>query len=671
MSTLVALTDEVAESTSSPGEREVRRTAELMVSLRSKIMGLESEIRIAVRQGRDFASLMNRLDDLNDELEKAQDDHTEAFKAWAAETTEGVHLPVELASEAARAGRWVDMDGKGFDVGSRVSYWPTREASSWRAAVIGVDAVKGVLLVGDPLHPVEIPYSEVSKKLRLVGQDRGGGQYETLAGAAKVTGVGAYGHGATEVWYARPDVQRNLTSGYDLAKRLNALPDPEALNKTHVKVGNVAESDPGRVFGMMQAEEWSPDGQAQDLIRGLRLDHTSMSVGDVMVIRGRILFVDRRGFVDLRTGDSVREDVGLDVATTSSLDLLRLALGEDVEIGKTIAQQLGGTGRLSAMLGANRMTYLKDGLAFGWPSKQPSKGNYVEITLNGSDLYDVAFFMLRGYDKKPVKSFDDVGVENLADVFERQTGYYLRLTRESSDVSEGREEPLDFRSDRASRGLLRNAILALSMQARYQGRVHHPELGDVVVLQSPMRDLGWSMKMLGDVGYQLRSMRAGDELWGFWPSGLPNEPSVNGDRRPYMVLVTGDGKILIPAQAYAVAGFRPVGESVDEAAAPAATELKDGDVLVYSWGYEQTNVEFFQVVTGATIGKMATIRPIESKRTPGAVSMTGTSEPLKDRFSGPAQKRKVLALHNGPGVKLDYGYGRLWDGKPERYSEYA
>jgi len=38
----------------------------------------------------------------------------------------------------------------------------------------------------------------------------------------------------------------------------------------------------GQVFMYMQGEEWSPMGEANELIRGAGLHHTSMSVGDVV-----------------------------------------------------------------------------------------------------------------------------------------------------------------------------------------------------------------------------------------------------------------------------------------------------------------------------------------------------------------------------------------------------
>ena len=41
------------------------------------------------------------------------------------------------------------------------------------------------------------------------------------------------------------------------------------------------------LFVKMQGEVWSPKGEANDLIKGLGLHHTSMSVGDVAVDENR------------------------------------------------------------------------------------------------------------------------------------------------------------------------------------------------------------------------------------------------------------------------------------------------------------------------------------------------------------------------------------------------
>ena len=60
----------------------------------------------------------------------------------------------------------------------------------------------------------------------------------------------------------------------------------------------------------MQGENWSPNGEARNLIGSLGLSHTSMSVGDIIEIDGNLFFVDRHGFKKLVNG-SVTENIKL------------------------------------------------------------------------------------------------------------------------------------------------------------------------------------------------------------------------------------------------------------------------------------------------------------------------------------------------------------------------
>ena len=55
------------------------------------------------------------------------------------------------------------------------------------------------------------------------------------------------------------------------------------LEKTHAHIKEIEASDMEEVFMEMQGENWSPNGEARGLIRMVGTDHTSMSVGDVLV----------------------------------------------------------------------------------------------------------------------------------------------------------------------------------------------------------------------------------------------------------------------------------------------------------------------------------------------------------------------------------------------------
>ena len=93
-----------------------------------------------------------------------------------------------------------------------------------------------------------------------------------------------------------------------------------------------------------------------------------------------------------------------------------------------------------------------------------------------------------------------------------------------------------------------------------------------------------------------------------------------------------------------------------------------GSILASSWGYDQTNVDFYQVtrvVSGATVE----VRKIASQEaSDGAQSMTGRVVAVKDKFVGEPKQYRVR--HNG--VKIaSYARASLWDGKPMYVSHYA
>lgn len=81
---------------------------------------------------------------------------------------------------------------------------------------------------------------------------------------------------------------------------------------------------------------------------------------------------------------------------------------------------------------------------------------------------------------------------------------------------------------------------------------------------------------------------------------------------------------------------------------------KPGDLLVNSWGYDQTNIDYWQVV--ATTAKTVTIRRIGSKTVPGSEGcMQSDVVPDKDNFLDPERypaETKQLQIHVG------------YDGKP-------
>lgn len=120
--------------------------------------------------------------------------------------------------------------------------------------------------------------------------------------------------------------------------------------------------------------------------------------------------------------------------------------------------------------------------------------------------------------------------------------------------------------------------------------------------------------------------------------------------------------------------------------------FKIGDILHHSWGWEQTNCDFYQVIT--TTNKTVTLAPIGAKdmESSGYSSMATHYIAVKDQFiikkchaltkyGGEMSLDKPVTKTIGFSVNDDgslsyfiptpYGYCNLWDGKPEYCSWYA
>jgi len=69
---------------------------------------------------------------------------------------------------------------------------------------------------------------------------------------------------------------------YQINPNFFDLPKEIVINHSHKEVMVVQALNKDDVFKRMQGEYWSPEGEARDLIMGLDLCHTSMSVGDVV-----------------------------------------------------------------------------------------------------------------------------------------------------------------------------------------------------------------------------------------------------------------------------------------------------------------------------------------------------------------------------------------------------
>ena len=100
-----------------------------------------------------------------------------------------------------------------------------------------------------------------------------------------------------------------------------------------------------------------------------------------------------------------------------------------MQIANEILRQLGGTGRLKAMINANAFVAIHEGqgLQF-WCMKGNRVINMVQIVLNGRDLYDVKFMKRRGFNEPTVVAIEnDVYVDGLAAAFWEHAGLAIRL----------------------------------------------------------------------------------------------------------------------------------------------------------------------------------------------------------------------------------------------------
>ena len=98
--------------------------------------------------------------------------------------------------------------------------------------------------------------------------------------------------------------------------------------------------------------------------------------------------------------------------------------------------------------------------------------------------------------------------------------------------------------------------------------------------------------------------------------------------------------------------------------------LPVGTVLVSSWGYDQTNIDFYEV-TKAT-AKTVMIRPISLAKENGESWGTYTAKPKRGEFTGDAFRCKVQDPHAQPWVKINsFAMARPIDEETQHGTSYA
>lgn len=103
--------------------------------------------------------------------------------------------------------------------------------------------------------------------------------------------------------------------------------------------------------------------------------------------------------------------------------------------------------------------------------------------------------------------------------------------------------------------------------------------------------------------------------------------------------------------------------------------IKVGDIFYASWGYDQTNVDWYKVIDVTKTGKSVKLQEIEGKITSdGGLSMSGKSTPVINKIKKGEKPitKKIKTYSNEPMIQLkSYKFAYKWDGKPKRVSWYG
>lgn len=95
--------------------------------------------------------------------------------------------------------------------------------------------------------------------------------------------------------------------------------------------------------------------------------------------------------------------------------------------------------------------------------------------------------------------------------------------------------------------------------------------------------------------------------------------------------------------------------------------MQVGNILSCSWGFEQTNVDFYKVISVS--GSFVTVIQLMSETVESKPDYTGLVMPLVDCEIGAKIRRKINS--RGDIKMTDYSWAKLWDGKPEHITSYA
>ena len=111
--------------------------------------------------------------------------------------------------------------------------------------------------------------------------------------------------------------------------------------------------------------------------------------------------------------------------------------------------------------------------------------------------------------------------------------------------------------------------------------------------------------------------------------------------------------------------FRRHDEAQEKAVVAFRESLHAGDILYSSWGWEQTNIDFYQVI--AIRGSAVDLRQLDQRTTEDGY-MCGTTVPLPDVFKGKTHTHRLSKNY----IRIDScRTAWKWDGQPLRCSWYG
>jgi hypothetical protein len=109
------------------------------------------------------------------------------------------------------------------------------------------------------------------------------------------------GQGVTGIWYWKKELAMSALSNFQNDFFFNVVRNNTHLDETHAHLGDIRLTDLEDIYRTMQGEIWSPNGEAKELIQEKGVGHTSMSIGDVVVLQdGSRHMVYANGFKEIK-----------------------------------------------------------------------------------------------------------------------------------------------------------------------------------------------------------------------------------------------------------------------------------------------------------------------------------------------------------------------------------